>query len=261
MNILMVIPARSGSKRLPDKNIKFLGNKPLMCWSMETALEAAVNLKKKGDDVRIIVSTDSKHYQKIANRWWFPLWQPKDAEEPYRLPAPFLRPAELSEDVDTGLVVKHVWEYARDEMDFLADVCVTLQPTSPFRSVDDIIKCITLRNYGAYQTTLTVKPVSEFAGWQFYLGEKSLLKPVMDIDLTKLSGDIAQNQGEPVIPTGSVYVTGNDLIREGGAIYGRHNGGVLVVDPFRNIDIETQEDWDYAAYVYAQKKGVGVWKA
>jgi len=63
MKILCLIPARSGSKGVPNKNIKLLGNKPLLAWSIEQALAS-----KRVANMRIIVSTESEEYQKIAQK-------------------------------------------------------------------------------------------------------------------------------------------------------------------------------------------------
>ena len=64
MKILTIIPARSGSKGIPHKNIKIFNGKPLMAWSIEQAQKS-----KYKDDMRIIVSTDDSGYMLIANKF------------------------------------------------------------------------------------------------------------------------------------------------------------------------------------------------
>ena len=87
--ILTIIPARSGSKGLPGKNIKKFNGMPLLAWSIKQALEC-----KYKNNMRIIVSTDDAEYQKIAIQ--------------YGAEAPFLRPVEISGDLSTDYeCVKH----------------------------------------------------------------------------------------------------------------------------------------------------------
>ena len=87
MKILCIIPARSGSKGIPHKNIKLFHNKPLLAWSIIQAQQSKYNM-------RIIVSTDSENYSNIAND--------------YGAETPFLRPSEISQDSSTDYeCIKH----------------------------------------------------------------------------------------------------------------------------------------------------------
>lgn len=114
---LAIIPARSGSKGLKDKNIKKLNGKPLIGYSIEAALKSNIF-----ED--IIVSTDSKRYAEIA--------------EQYGAWVPFLRPDRLSNDTAlTNDVVEDILiqlEKIGKKYDFL----MILQPTSPLRDEEDI---------------------------------------------------------------------------------------------------------------------------
>lgn len=119
MKNLAIIPARSGSKGIKDKNIKELCGKPLMAYTIENAV------KSKQFDV-IHLSTDSQKYADIAKK--------------YGADVPFLREMELSDDIsiiwDT---VKDVLnKYKRIEKEF--DTVMLLQPTSPLRETNDILK-------------------------------------------------------------------------------------------------------------------------
>lgn len=120
---LAVIPARGGSKGLPGKNIKDLCGKPLIAYTIETALNSKVFDK-------VIVSTDSLEIAKTA--------------EKYGAEIPFLRPVELATDTaDSMDVLIHAMNYLKDigeEFDYI----VKLQPTSPLRTVEDIQKSIEL---------------------------------------------------------------------------------------------------------------------
>lgn len=116
---LALIPARSGSKRLKDKNIKDLCGKPLLAYSIESALRS-----KYIDEV--VLSTDSKLYAEIGKS--------------YGASVPELRPAHLSDDNASSIdVALHTISlYGESNFDYL----VILQPTSPLRSAEDIDKAI-----------------------------------------------------------------------------------------------------------------------
>lgn len=120
--IVAIIPARAGSKRVPKKNIRHLAGKPLIAYTIETALAC-----KMLD--RVIVSTEDQEIAEIARK--------------YGAEVPFLRPQELAEgNVSVWTVLKHtVRELARQE-EYIADIVVSLSPCAPFRKVEDIEKCL-----------------------------------------------------------------------------------------------------------------------
>ncbi len=121
--VLAIVPARGGSKGLPGKNIRPLAGKPLIGWTLESALKS-----KYLDE--IFVSTDS---QKIA-----------DVAESFGVKVPELRPEELASDTATSAsVVLYTIEYFRKQgKDF--DYIILLEPTSPMRKEDDIDNAIAL---------------------------------------------------------------------------------------------------------------------
>jgi CMP-N-acetylneuraminic acid synthetase len=113
---IAVIPARGGSKGLPGKNIKLLNNKPLIAWSIESALQS-----KKID--RVIVSTDSDDIKKVALHYGAEVID---------------RPAHLSTDEATTIsVLEHIIQEIP-----LTHSIVVLQPTSPLRDDNLIDRCI-----------------------------------------------------------------------------------------------------------------------
>jgi len=113
--------ARGGSKGIPKKNIKPLGGKPLIGWSIDSALQCP-------SIDRVIVSTDD---QEIA-----------DVARSYGAEVPFIRPKELSEDTSAEW---HAWRHAVEFVEtqgWKFDQFVSLPATSPLRSVDDVENCI-----------------------------------------------------------------------------------------------------------------------
>ena len=119
--MLVVIPARGGSKGVPGKNIKQLGGKPLIQYTLEAAREIV-------PDHQIIVSTDSEEIKKVV--------------ESLGLEVPFLRPAELATDnAGTYEVLIHAIEFMKSQGK-LYDTLLLLQPTSPFRTSQQVREAI-----------------------------------------------------------------------------------------------------------------------
>ncbi len=118
-SIVALIPARAGSKRVPDKNIRTLGSHPLLAYSIAAALESGVF-------AAVIVSTDSEGYRDVAKHY--------GAESPY------LRPAEIAGDLSPDIewvdyTLKHLRADGR-----AFDCFSILRPTSPFRGAATIAR-------------------------------------------------------------------------------------------------------------------------
>jgi CMP-N,N'-diacetyllegionaminic acid synthase len=123
--ILFLIPARGGSKGLPGKNIRPLNGKPLIGWTIETALKA-----KTFFDARVVVSTDDKEIADVAKN--------AGAE------IPFMRPAELALDTSTSIeVVLHALEFFEKQNTHFDIICM-LEATSPQRDEQDLKNAIEL---------------------------------------------------------------------------------------------------------------------
>lgn len=121
--MLAVIPARGGSKGVPNKNIKELGSKPLIAYTIEAAKESGIFEK-------IVVSTDSETIAEIAIK--------------YGAEVPFIRPAEISGDlVSSDDVIIHAINYFKGLGVEYEEVC-KLQPTSPLRNSKHIVEAYKL---------------------------------------------------------------------------------------------------------------------
>jgi CMP-N,N'-diacetyllegionaminic acid synthase len=124
MTIIGLITARGGSKSIPEKNIKPLAGKPLIAWTIEAALRCK-------ELSRLIVSTDDEKIAEVARHW--------GAE------VPFMRPVELAQDDSSHIsVVLHAIQWLKEKEGFCPDYIMLLQPTSPFRTAEDIMKIIQL---------------------------------------------------------------------------------------------------------------------
>jgi N-acylneuraminate cytidylyltransferase len=123
MKPLVVIPARGGSKGVPGKNIKILGDKPLIQYSIEAAREVF------SDEV-ICISTDNLKIKQVV--------------ESLQLNVPFLRPSELAEDtIGTYEVLLHAVDYY-ESISYFPDTIILLQATSPFRTGNHIKEALLL---------------------------------------------------------------------------------------------------------------------
>ena len=124
VKIISIIPARSGSKRIKDKNIKKYKGTPLLSHSIKHSLKSKYIQ-------RTIVSTDSKKYAKIAIK--------------YGAEVPFLRPKKISKDRSTDLeCFIHCLNFLKDKENYIPDIIVHLRPTYPIREKNLIDNCIKL---------------------------------------------------------------------------------------------------------------------
>ncbi len=118
MRILGIIPARGGSKSVPRKNIKDLGGKPLIAWTIEAA-------KVSGVFDRIIVTTDDAEIAEVGKKWGAQV--------------PFMRPPELAQDTTPTLpVLQHAITWLKEQEGYEPDAAMILQPTSPFRTSEHL---------------------------------------------------------------------------------------------------------------------------
>ena len=136
MTVVAFIFARGGSKGLPGKNIRPLGGKPLIAWSIEHALAV-----ERID--RLIVSTDSDEIATISKR--------------YGAEVPFIRPANLAMDESPEwLAWRHGLEYLKENMGTLPEIMVSVPATAPLRLAIDINSCIDEYEKGSSDMVITV---------------------------------------------------------------------------------------------------------
>lgn len=159
--VLVIVPARSGSKGLKDKNILELHGKPLLGWPINAALKS-----KYVDEV--VLSTDSEEYKKMGLK--------QGAE------VPFLRPVELSGDKVASIdVILHCVEWLEAQSKVF-DILVLLEPTSPMTDTFDIDKA--LEELVSSPDTTSIVGVSKaecnHPVFAYKKGEQSLLRPFIN---------------------------------------------------------------------------------
>src|SRR5690606_36174846 len=151
--ILVVIPARGGSKRLPRKNVLPLAGKPLICWTIEAAIDAKLN-------ARILVSSDDDEILTIATQYQV------DGVIAYK------RPEKLASDTASTIdVVKDACLFMLAN-GFQPETIILLQPTSPLRNSDDIQGAINLYYQNNIKdTVVSVCEVEHPSAWTGTLTE------------------------------------------------------------------------------------------
>jgi len=220
VKVLAVIPARGGSKGIPRKNIKKLGGKPLIAWTIEAALKApSIN--------RVIVSTDDEEIAAVA--------------EQFGAEVPFKRPIAIARDDTPGLdPVLHAIENSPD-----SDWVLLLQPTSPLRSVDDIEGIIKLCQEKGALSAVSVTEVGKHPFWMYQRSSDMRLQP-----LIPNRGEIMRRQDLPsvYVLNGALYLARPDwLIENQGFIGPETLGYVMPVE--RSVDLDTPLDWLWVEYL------------
>ena len=222
MKILGIITARGGSKGVPGKNTKLLGNLPLLAYTAHAAL-ACKSLDK------VILSTDCSSIAAVAQK--------------YAIEVPFLRPEVLATDTASSIdVVNHAVSYLENQGDFYDAVCL-LQPTSPFRPKGFIDLAIQKFIEDESDALVSVLPVPhEFnPHWVFEPNQEGCLKLATGEDTI-----IKRRQDLPIayFRDGSIYITKTAIIKSG-SFYGTKLS-YLENNPDFYVNIDTPEDWQKA---------------
>lgn len=221
MTSIAIIPARSGSKGLPDKNIKRLHNKPLLAYSIEAA-------EKSGLFDCIHVSTDSERYEQIARE--------------YGAEVPFLRNEELSGDVagSWDVVCWVLGQYAARGQRF--DMVTLLQPTSPLREAEDIKQAYYLFEEKAADAVVSVCEMDHSPLWSNTLPEDGSMDGFLD--------QVA-DAGRQQLPTyyrinGAIYMLRTALLAEGAPGLYQEGTYAYVMPKERSVDIDDALDFAIA---------------
>ncbi|CAA7603172.1 3-deoxy-manno-octulosonate cytidylyltransferase [Acididesulfobacillus acetoxydans] len=274
--ILGIIPARGGSKGIPRKNIRLLGGKPLLAWTIEAALEA-------GCLDRLILTTEDEEIAAVGRK--------------YGCEVPFLRPAELAQDSTPGIEpVLHALRWLAEREGYRPDYVLLLQPTSPLRRAEQIRECaarMLAKQFGSsepgFSESVTAKSVSaELAAvksvsadtvsaksgplipprppvppcdalvsvtepdqppeWMFRPGEDGFLRPLLPAE------GAARRQELPAtwVLNGALYLVRTEvLLRERTFMPARVEG--FAMDRMSSLDLDSPWDWQMAECCLARK--------
>lgn len=223
MEVLAIIPARSGSKSVKDKNIRPIDGKPMLAYSIEHARQCEqIN--------RVIVSTDSEQYAEIAKE--------------YGAEVPFLRPAEYATDTALDIeVFEHALSWLREEEGYVPDLVVQLRPTYPIRNISDIENMITyMQEHPEADSMRCIAPAKEIAYKMWHKDEQGMLSPIMK-DIPECYNMPRQQLPKVYYQNACIDVVRSQVITEEHSMSGVVIAGYEMAE---NYDIDTEEEFKRA---------------
>ena len=231
MTSVALIFARGGSKGLSGKNTRMFGDKPLIAWSIELALEV-----NRID--RVIVSTDSEEIATISKE--------------YGAEVPFMRPAELATDTSPEWHSwKHALKYLQESSGTMPEIMVSIPAVAPLRAAIDIENCLDEYAKGFSDIVITVTDAHR--------------SPYFNMVKTNLDGSyglldssfstINRRQDAPIVydMTTVCYVANSEFVMSHKSIFEGRVGAVQVPIE-RAIDIDTHLDFQIAEYLLSQRE-------
>lgn len=230
--ILAVIPARSGSKSISNKNIRLINNKPMLAYSI-------MHAQKSKYITRIVLSTDSEMYAQIG--------------EKYGAEVPFIRPAEYASDSAFDIdVFYHALNYLKNTENYVPCAVVHLRPTYPVRNIEDIdnmIKII-LENEKV-DSVRSISPANEIPFKMWTMNEKGMLSPICK-DIPECFNMPRQNLPQAYYQNACIDVIKSSVILEQKSMSGENIQGYLMEN---NFDIDTEEDFKIAEEILLTLEG------
>lgn len=233
-DVVALIPARSGSKGVVNKNIKLLAGQPLIAYSI-----AAAQLASNID--RIIVSTDSEEYAYIAHE--------------YGAEVPFLRPDEISGDTSEDYdFIRHLLDWMMENEGYQPQYLVHLRPTTPLREPKYIDTAIEQIKRDASATALrSVHEMSESA-YKTYEIERDYLKSIGSGSFDLEASNAPRQQFKKTYQANGyvdiikiLYVMKNSKL---------HGDRVIAFVTPRVVEVDTVDDFDYLTYQVAKEPAI-----
>ncbi len=235
MKPLIIIPARGGSKGIPSKNIKPLGGRPLISYSIDTATTLCHN--HGWPEENIMLSTDCDKIARVA--------------EACGLKTDYRRPPELATDTaGSREVMLHVADAARAagvEFDYI----LLLQPTSPFRTIEDVDKCIAIYEKEQPDMAVTVKEASANPYYNCFETDPQ----TGTLHISKGDGLLTRRQDAPRAWefNGAVYaINPESLAMMPMGDFPRRIPSEM--PPERSLDLDTPLDWVIAEAIISLKR-------
>jgi len=214
---IAVIPARGGSKRIPRKNVRIFHGKPMIAWSIETAIDS-------GCFDRIIVSTDDQEIADIARQ--------------HGAEAPFVRPPSLANDyAGTAEVIAHATQWCLDQGNYLDAVCC-IYATAPLMQASDIQESLQLLQSGNWSYSFPVTQFSAPIFRSFRVSAEGGLEMFFPENFTVRSQDLPKAYHD----AGQFYWGLPDAWTNGIRLFDRQSCP-LVIPHWRVCDIDTLDDW------------------
>jgi CMP-N,N'-diacetyllegionaminic acid synthase len=218
MKILALIPARGGSKAIHMKNLKKIAKKPLIQYTIDIA-------KKSKIFDKIIVSTDNQKILSVSKKL--------GAE------VPFLRPKSLAKDNTPSIkVIKHALNFLEKKQDYVPEIVLLLQPTSPIRSIELIKKSVNLLKKNKTDSVISIAKVKTHP-YNCFWKKNGKLQP---FNKKFKSYSLRQSLPELYYPTGSIYTFWASNIKKYNSFYGQKISPLLVTNKEFLIDIDDNFD-------------------
>jgi N-acylneuraminate cytidylyltransferase/CMP-N,N'-diacetyllegionaminic acid synthase len=223
--ILVIIPARGGSKGLKDKNIKLLNNKPLIAWTIEAA---------KGSKYidKVIVSTDNIKIAEIAKE--------------YGAEVPFIRPDELSGDKASSIdVILHAMNYMNENLDYKADYIMLLQCTSPLRTTVHIDEAVEKFIASDAESLVSTTELEHPIFWCKKINDDGYLESFIKYDDTK---QYRRQEFETLYRlNGAIYISKWQYVLNNKRLISDY-AVPYIMDKKSSIDIDNIDDFNLANY-------------
>lgn len=225
--IVAIVPARSGSKGVPGKNIRLLAGHPLLSWIINSAL------KSKYID-RVICSTDSEQYAEIARK--------------YGAEVPFIRPSEFATDTATDIqVLTHAVEWLEKNENYTPDIILRLQPTNPTFPTELIDEGIMkLLSDPEADSVRAIAPSHKHPFKMWKVIPNDYIEPFFDINITR--NPEAYNMGRQQLPEVFLQVGVMEVLKYNTLINMKSMAGkkirpLIVNDELFIVDIDTELDF------------------
>ena len=218
---LAIIPARGGSKRLPRKNVLPLAGKPLIAWTIESALNSKLVDK-------VLVTSDDDEILKVSESFGA---------------ATLKRPAELAQDTSTSFdAIKHAIENT-EKFDYI----VLLQPTSPLRSSQQIDEAIQLLESKSADAIVSVTEMEHSPLWANTLPEDGSMTGFLRDDLLNTR---SQDLETYYRLNGAIYICKANKLLEASSFFIKENIYAYKMSQASSVDIDTELDFKWAVFLY-----------
>ncbi len=232
MRVLFLITARGGSKGVPNKNIRMVGNIPLIAYKIIAARKSSV-------DKRIIVSTDSDKIADIAIQ--------------YGAEVPFMRPDYLASDTASSMdVVMHAVNWVEENDENVYDYICLLEPSSPFASFADLDAAINLIEMKKADTLLGMEEVGVTRNFIHQLDSKGGLSYFYD-EIKTLASVRRQEQIPEYTMNGCMYIARWDYFKEH-KLFHSGNSVPYIMPSEKSIEIDTMMDYEFACFLVEKGK-------
>jgi CMP-N-acetylneuraminic acid synthetase len=221
--VLAVVPARSGSVGIPDKNLRLLAGRSLIGWAGATLAECPFVDRR-------VLSTDSPAYADEGRVWG--------------LEVPFLRPTELSTATATAVdVLQHAVVACEATSDVRFDIVLVVEPTSPLRTSADVERAARLLVASGADSVVSVSPIDTKCHPWKVLRADDAGRLTYWCDEGRTISNRAELPGGLVIRNGLCYAVTRRCLMEQGRVIGERAVADVVARPVANIDEPIDLDW------------------